>query len=117
MTGSCCAKPIATIIKVGASEAGISGLEAALRNVYVSGITDEEQIKSDLLQWVRQFGNYVATTSENDYKKALLREYQQYAERVKNESNDPQSAVSAQSAASHEQTKRKWFHRRKGSPQ
>ena len=78
MPGSCCAKPIATIIKVGNSDAGIVGLGAALRNVYISGVKDEEQIKTNLLQWVKGFGNYIAPGTEAVYKDALLREYWNY---------------------------------------
>ncbi len=52
MSGSCCGRPIATIIKVGDFEAGISRLEAALQSVYVTGVEDEEQIKSELLRWM-----------------------------------------------------------------
>jgi hypothetical protein len=114
MPGSCCGKPIATIIKVGNSEAGIRGLEESLHNVYVTEITDEEQIKSDLLKWIRQFGNYVATNSESDYGQALLREYQQYAGRLKNESSDSNVETGAESAAAAEHIRRKWL-RRKGN--
>jgi hypothetical protein len=39
------AKPIATIIKVGTSEAGIIGFEVVLQTVNVSEVIDEEQIK------------------------------------------------------------------------
>ena len=62
MPQSCCSRPTVTIIKVGITEAGILGLEAAMRNVYVSDAKDDEQIKNELLRWVKQFGNYVATS-------------------------------------------------------
>jgi len=78
MPGSCCAKPIATIIKVGNSEAGIVGLEAALQSVYISGGNDDQQIKAELLQCVKRFGNYIAPSCEHEYKEALLREYRKY---------------------------------------
>jgi len=35
MPGSCCAKPVARIIKVAEFEAGLVGLDQALRNVYI----------------------------------------------------------------------------------
>jgi hypothetical protein len=114
MPDSCCGKPIATIIKIGNSEAGILGLEESLHNVYVAGITDEEQIKSDLLRWIWQFGNYVAASTESDYGKALLREYREYVERLKHESSDRQTNTGAESTAAAEHSRRKWF-RRKGS--
>jgi hypothetical protein len=114
MPGSCCGKPIATIIKVGSSEAGILGLEESIHNVYATGITDEEQIKRDLLRWIRQFGNYVATSSEGEYGMALLREYREYIESLKNESSDLQANTGAESSVVAEHTRRRWF-RRKGS--
>ncbi len=114
MPGSCCGKPIVTIIKVGSSEAGILGLEESLHNVYVTGITDEEQIKSDLLNQIRKFGNYVATSSESDYKKTLLNEYRRYVEHMKNESSDRQVNTRVEAAAAAEHTQRRWF-RLKGS--
>jgi hypothetical protein len=113
MSGSCCGKPIATIIKVGSSEAGILGLEESLHNVYVTGITDEEQIKSDLLRWIRQFGNYVATSTEGEYGKALLREYREYNEHLKNASSDLQVNTGTESTVVAEHDRRRWF-RRKG---
>jgi hypothetical protein len=36
MARSCCAKPITRIIKVAEFEAGLVGLDQALRNVYIS---------------------------------------------------------------------------------
>jgi len=75
---SCCAKPVATIIRVGNFDAGIVGLEAALRDVYVSGVRDEERVKEDLLHKVKELGNYIASATEADYKNALLREYQDF---------------------------------------
>ena len=35
MPKSCCVKPIAKIIKVGTFDAGIIGLEEALKNIYI----------------------------------------------------------------------------------
>lgn len=78
MVGGCCSKPIARIIKVGKSDAGLVGLDQALRKVYMSGLEDEQEIQRDLLQRVKESGNYVPPSTENDYKEALLREYRNY---------------------------------------
>ena len=83
MARACCPKPIARIIKVGKSEAGLVGLDLALRNVLVSGRENEEEIQRDLLQWIKEFGNYVSPSTENDYKESLLREYKKYVLSVK----------------------------------
>ena len=78
MPGSCCGKPDAKIIKVGDLEAGLIGLDQAFHNVYVAGVNGEEEIKQELLRWIRDFSNYISPSRENDYKQALLREYIRY---------------------------------------
>ena len=78
MSSRCCAKAIATIIKVGGTEAGIIGLETALQDVYASAVKDEKQVQIDLLQRVKEFGNYITPGTESDYKDALLGEYQKF---------------------------------------
>jgi hypothetical protein len=78
MPRACCAKPVVKIIKVADVEAGLMGLEQALQNVYIADLNDEEQIKNELLQWIRDFGNYVTPSREEAYKEALLREYKLY---------------------------------------
>ena len=78
MPGSCCGKPVAKIIKVGDLEAGLIGLDQAFHNVYVAGVNGEEEIKQELLRWIRDFSNYISPSRENDYKQALLREYIRY---------------------------------------
>lgn len=78
MANSCCGKPITKIIRVGFFEAGIVGLEEALKHVYYSGIDDEEQVKMELLRSVKEFGNYISSGAEDDYKNALIREYRTY---------------------------------------
>lgn len=87
MPGSCCGKPIATVIRVGTIDAGIVGLEAALRNVYASGATDEDQIKRDLLRWVHEFGNYISPAKESEYTQALMREYRKFVAKAKGEAH------------------------------
>jgi hypothetical protein len=79
MGKSCCAKPIAKIIRVANFEAGIVGLEDAFRNVSPSGLTSEKDLANELLKWVKEFGNYISPMREDDYKMALLREYRLFA--------------------------------------
>jgi len=86
MPGSCCAKPITRTIRVADFEAGLIGLDQAILNVYIAGVTSDEEIKKGLLKWVKDFGNYVTPSREEDYKRALLREYKAYAEQSERES-------------------------------
>ena len=81
------------IIKVEEFEAGLIGLDQAMRNVYLSGTVNEEEIQRDLLKWTKEFGNYITPSRENDYMKALLREYRKYEMSVKGEAN-PVSRIS-----------------------
>ncbi len=113
MSGSCCAKPIATIIKVGDSEAGIQGLEAAFHNVYVSGLSDEELIKSELLKWAREFGNYIAASAEGEYAKALLGEYRQYVETIKDSALPAANRDEAEPRGHFEHLWKSWFKRKR----
>jgi len=85
MPGSCCGKPVAKIIKVGELEAGLIGLDQAIQNVFIAGVRDDEEIKKELLRWVRHFGNYVSPSREQDYEQALLREHKSYVEKVQSE--------------------------------
>jgi len=85
MPGSCCGRPIATIVKVGDFDAGIIGLEETFRNVYRSGLTDPEEIKSELLLLVKEFGNYITPATESKYKEAFLREYKKYAAMIEHQ--------------------------------
>jgi hypothetical protein len=82
MPSRCCAKPIAKIIKVGASESGIIGLEKALQDIYESGRKDENQIASELLRLVKECGNYITPGREADYEEALLREYRGFVDNI-----------------------------------
>ena len=75
MPPSCCSKPIATIIKVGNSEAGIRGLLQILSSAQSSGMTNEEGLNKELLALAKNNGNYIAPTMEHAYEEALLREY------------------------------------------
>lgn len=87
MSKSCCGKPIAKIIKIGTFDAGIMGLEEALKNVLSSDLQNEEQIKIDLLRLVKDFGNYIAPGTESDYKDALFREYHKYTKSLQDKQN------------------------------
>ena len=88
MAGSCCGKPVAKIIKVGDFEAGLIGLDQALHSVYFAGVDGEEEIKHELLRWIRDLGNYVSSSRENDYKQALLREYRNYVANLQREASE-----------------------------
>ena len=87
----CCSKPITRIIKVAEFEAGLVGLDTALQEVYLSGEKNEEKIISSLLQRIRKSGNYISSSRENDYRKALLREYRIFVEKSGG-SNEPRMA-------------------------
>ena len=87
MSKSCCVKPIAKIIKIGNYDAGIIGLETILKNVYSAGVKDEEQIKTELLRLVKEYGNYIASGTESEYENALYCEYQKYIKSVQVEKN------------------------------
>jgi hypothetical protein len=67
---------------VGDFEAGIVGLETVMQNVYRSGIKDEEQVKTELLQLVKDFGNYITPSTESEYRDALLREYRTFVAKM-----------------------------------
>ena len=90
MARSCCAKPITRTIKVAEFEAGLMGLDQALRNVYISGVDDEAEIQRDLLKWIKDFRNYISPSRENDYKEALLREYRRYVANIEQVVSRPQ---------------------------
>ncbi|TSA15442.1 hypothetical protein D4R75_14940 [bacterium] len=85
MAESCCGKPVAKIIKVADFEAGLIGLDQALHIVHSAGVTDDEELMAELLRSIRDFGNYVSSSRENDYKKALLREYRNYVANLQRE--------------------------------
>ncbi len=75
MAGRCCSKPITRIIRVAEFEAGLMGLDQALQDVLEMELRDEEDIQRELIRRVRECGNYISSSRENDYKEALLREY------------------------------------------
>jgi len=87
MGGSCCGKPVAKIIRVADFEAGLIGLDQAFHNVYIAGLNGEEDVKQELLRLIRDFGNYISSSRENDYKEALLREYKSYVASLSREAS------------------------------
>ena len=78
MPGACCSKPITRIIKVAELEVGLIGLDQALQNVLAQGLMDEEEIQWELLRQIKEFGNYLSPSREDDYRRALVREYRAY---------------------------------------
>jgi hypothetical protein len=63
---------------VGELEVGFLGLDQALQNVLAQGLADEEEIQRELLRQIKEFGNYLSPSREEDYRKALVREYRAY---------------------------------------
>ncbi len=76
--GRCCAKPLAKIIRVGDTEAGILGLDQVFEKIHASANQNEQEVKDNLLRLVKEFGNYIAPSKEKEYKEALFREYLEY---------------------------------------
>lgn len=81
MAKSCCAKPLGKIIKVGAFEAGIIGLDEMLERVSASRLTNEEELKTQLLSLAREYGNYISPSTEELYKEAFLREFRSFSKK------------------------------------
>lgn len=79
--GSCCPKPAARIIKIGTSQAGIIGLDETLKKVMEEGLTEKSDLEIELLALTRDQGNYIATSVEEAYKEALMREYRSFCEK------------------------------------
>lgn len=85
MTRPCCAQPIVRVIKIADSEVGLIGLDKVLQYVCTSGTESAHDIMSDLLQWVKDFGNHVLPSQENGYKKAPVREYRVWVRNVEHD--------------------------------
>ena len=100
MSGSCCDKPIAKIIKVGDTEAGIIGLEYVLRDVYLAVIKDEKQLQRELLVRVKALGNYISPSRKEAYKQALLREYRTFCQALEEKAKAETRAEAAPPAKS-----------------
>ena len=85
MTGEeqCCAAAAARMIKklvLPGGEVGIVNLESILKEVADLKLADNEAIKKELLQRVKIY-NYVASSADNEYSEALLREYKKLLQR------------------------------------
>ncbi|MBC7343755.1 MAG: hypothetical protein H5U02_15140 [Clostridia bacterium] len=79
--GSCCCGgpvPNAEIVNIDGKQTGIVGLKEAIAEVKKLKLTDQEQIKDELLARVRQ-RNYISPGREKAYREALWREYQEHA--------------------------------------
>ena len=72
-------------VKIGTYSVGVIGLTRVLAEVRALDITDEEEIKSEILARVRE-SNYIADEAEDDYARALFREYRRFlGEKVEEE--------------------------------
>ncbi len=78
MAARCCSKPITRIIRVAEFDAGLIGLDQALREVSEMELEGEGDVGRELFRRIKEFGNYVSSSREDDYREALLREYRTY---------------------------------------
>lgn len=62
------------IIDIGGSQVGIVGLRETIAEIKRLGLTDEAQIKRELLDRIKR-QNYIAEGDEEAYGEALWREY------------------------------------------
>jgi predicted RecB family endonuclease len=80
----CCAAAAARMIKKLAlpdgSQVGIANLDNILKEVGDLKLVDDNAIKKELLKRVKIY-NYVATSADNEYSEALLREYKKLLRR------------------------------------
>lgn len=66
-----------TQVRIGGRPVGIIGLNAVLAEVKALGISDDAGIRNQLLQRVRR-SNYVSSSAEEEYARALLLEYRRF---------------------------------------
>lgn len=77
---SCCcggSMPNVQIIDVNGEQTGIIGLQESIAEVKKLKLADQEQVKDELIQRVRQ-RNYITPGWEEAYREALWREYQKH---------------------------------------
>ncbi|MBN2355159.1 thioredoxin family protein [candidate division KSB1 bacterium] len=67
-----------TMIKIGRHEIGIIGLSEIFETMKLKNLSDEEELKEQLLRLVRG-QNYVPDSHTGEYAQAILREYKIYA--------------------------------------
>ncbi len=84
----CCpaaaARMIKKLILPGGFEVGIVNLEDILKEVANLKLADDSAIKKELLQRVKIY-NYVAPDADEDYSKALLKEYERQCAEIQRE--------------------------------
>lgn len=80
--GSCCSNKPPRVISVGNTQAGIKGLDEILHQVKEEGLVEKEALERELLALARDHGNYIASSMEGEYAKALLREYKEYCQKL-----------------------------------
>ncbi|MCX7703739.1 MAG: hypothetical protein N2234_06545 [Planctomycetota bacterium] len=69
-------------IKVGDSEVGIAGLDEIIAAVRKLGVSDEQEIKRELIERVKR-RNWVPKEVEREYAEALFKEYKEALTRKK----------------------------------
>lgn len=74
-------KSVTKIINIDGIEVGIMGLETIISNAYLFDINDEDELKEQMLKWIKKYGNYITKSREDAYKEALLREYKIYRDK------------------------------------
>ncbi len=80
-------------IMIGKNRVGIVGLDAALEKVRLLGMQDRSELEAALLSLVGE-SNYIAPSAEDEYKKALFREYRRHlGDQDDNEEEDAGKAV------------------------
>ena len=75
---NCCAKPRFRIIKIGGIEVGIKGLDQAFDDICSTNEQDPNKLKDALLTKIKEYGNYVAPSREDNYKQDILNEYNKF---------------------------------------
>jgi len=75
--GCCGGKPRGRMLQVGEHDIGVIGLAEIFEEVKKLGINDEEILMDELFKRAKIY-NYIPSSIEGDYRKALLREYWLY---------------------------------------
>ena len=80
----CCpagaARMIKKLVLPDGSQVGIANLDNILKEVADLKLIDDNAIRKELLKRVKIY-NYVATSADNEYSEALLREYKKLVRR------------------------------------
>jgi hypothetical protein len=79
----CCAAAAARMMKklvLPDGEVGFVNLDSILKEVADLKLVDDDAIRKELLRRVKIY-NYVATSADNEYSEALLREYKKLLRR------------------------------------